>query len=363
MAIAPEKYFRRNPPPAFPLEGSFRHGAVIPAYREEATIRPMLKSLRAARGRFAEPVAVLVVVNYPEGDSPDESLRLREELLRLQQSDPALGFLYCPELKGGVGMARKLGMDCFLAHATASGYAPGEVRIYSLDADVLVEPEYFTLVSVALDQADTVTVGVRHQPGATPQEEAAIRRYERHLDRYAALLRSAGSPYAFHAIGSAFAVTGAGYLRAGGMKVRTAGEDFYFLQEAAKCGPLRELTEVLVHPSARLSDRVPFGTGPALRKITETGELEEIPEAAFCLLAQVLKAASAPGALADDHPLAGAIPPEAERFLEAEHFFTLWADVRRNTPRTDAARLAAFHRWFDGLKTLRFLHYMEKSGS
>jgi len=308
-------------------------------------------------------VAVLVVVNYPEGSSPEESLRLRKQLLLLEERDPGLGFLFCPELKGGVGMARKLGMESFLAHAIAAGFPPGKVRIYSLDADVLVDPEYFNRVSAALDGADTVTIGIRHQQGATPETEAAIRRYERHMDRYVAQLKAAGSPYAFHTIGSAFAVTGTSYLRAGGMKVRPAGEDFYFLQEAAKCGTLRELPEVLVHPSARLSDRVPFGTGPALRKITEEGVLPEIPEAAFSLLADLLNAAEQEDALNDDRPLTGTIPAVAERFLEAEHFFTVWPGIRKNTPDAGSARLAAFHRWFDGLKTLRFLHFAETTCS
>jgi len=49
------------------------------------------------------------------------------------------------------------------------------------------------------------------------------------------LLQQAGSPYAYHTIGSAFACRAEAYIAAGGMNRRHAAEDFYFLQQLAKC--------------------------------------------------------------------------------------------------------------------------------
>jgi hypothetical protein len=48
--------------------------------------------------------------------------------------------------------------------------------------------------------------------------------------------------------------------------------------------------------------------------------------------------------------------PERE-FLEKEKFFKVWPGIRQNTPSNQLCR--AFHTWFDGLKTLRFLHWCD----
>ena len=67
-------------------------------------------------------------------------------------------------------------------------------------------------------------------------------------------------------IGSAFAVRADAYVKQGGMNRRQAGEDFYFLYKLTKLGKLTELKDAFVYPSARVSDRVPFGTGAAMTK-------------------------------------------------------------------------------------------------
>ena len=41
---------------------------------------------------------------------------------------------------------------------------------------------------------------------------------------------------------------------------------FYFLQNLVQLGKVGVITTTKVYPSARLSDRVPFGTGPVLQK-------------------------------------------------------------------------------------------------
>ena len=48
-----------------------------------------------------------------------------------------------------------------------------------------------------------------------------------------------------------------------------AGEDFYFLHKAAQATKVGIITEKLVFPAPRLSERVPFGTGKAIQKIIE----------------------------------------------------------------------------------------------
>ena len=83
------------------------------------------------------------------------------------------------------------------------------------------------------------------------------------------MLRYVGFPYYYHTIGSAFAVSADAYVRVGGMGRQQGGEDFYFLQKIFQLGHIKDLNSVYVYPLARFSDRVPFGTGPALQKILE----------------------------------------------------------------------------------------------
>jgi hypothetical protein len=50
------------------------------------------------------------------------------------------------------------------------------------------------------------------------------------------------------------------------MNKRAAGEDFYFLNKLAKVGRIDYIRETCVHPSARVSTRVPFGTGKRIER-------------------------------------------------------------------------------------------------
>ena len=325
--------------------------AVIPCYNENACIGEPLSSLKVAAEKAPFPVAVLAVVNFPRGEAPAESLKLLERFRRGEFGIKNLLFLYAPDLEGGVGAARKLGMDSFLQNIPCE--AVPDALLFSLDADTAVEPAYFaeTARFLAESRAGGVTIGYRHRPGETPEQERAIRRYEAYLDRYVDRLEECGSPYAFHSVGSAFAVKGEAYIRCGGMKVRRAGEDFYFLQELAKTAGVSRLPEVLVHPSPRLSCRTPFGTGRAVRDLMEGKPLPEISDAAFARL-KVLLAALSEETLDCGAP---ALPESA--FLQKERFFEVWPGIRRNT--SPGRRLRAFHVWFDGLKTLRFLHFCD----
>jgi hypothetical protein len=190
--------------------------------------------------------------------------------------------------------------------------------------------------------------------------EAAIGRYEHYLFGYALGLSLAGSPYAYPTVGSAVACRATAYIRAGGMNRRLAGEDFYFLQQLAKTGGVAWVEGTLVQPSARLSRRVPFGTGPSLASQLEKGpqSVRSPPAGAFRVLADWLKRAveAGPGTAGLDLLAeAGAIDPDLGQFLTAQGFPAVWDRLRRNHP-TPASLHQAFHCWFDALKTRQLLH-------
>ncbi len=341
------KYFRKNPA-LFLGTGSYRQAAVIPAYDENDEFPAALQSLRAAEN--AENVAVIAVVNHPAGADEKSSLQLLEYL----QTQRGVFPLYLPELSGGVGAARKAGMDAFLASQPEEKIP--ECIIFSLDADTRIEKDYFVKAAPAVLRSGAVTFDFAHRPADSPAGQRAIDRYERYLRRYREKLEQAGSPYAFFTIGSAFAVRGDAYIRAGGMKVRQAGEDFYFLQALAKVGKVDFCPDVVVHPSPRVSRRVTFGTGPAVGDLMAGKELKEIPDAAFALLAEVLAAATGKN-LSSPEKFLAALPVKNRRFFEQERFQTAWKNVLGNLPEKPEAAVKAFHEWFDGLKTLRFLHF------
>lgn len=344
-----------------PLPAGFRCAAVIPACDELEEIGSNLLSLFPGADDF-----VLLVVNHP-ADAPPRVKAASGELLRLLASGAFpcrnLFWIDAPDLTFGVGEARKLGMDAVVSACRPECMEKGILA--SLDADTLVEPDYFDAVWDSFERDPSVSalsIPFRHRPGATPEEERAIRGYEAYLNRYVERLREAGSPYAFQTVGSAFAVRASAYVRAGGMRLRRGGEDFYFLQAAAKTGRLVTGARVLVHPSPRPSERVPFGTGPAVRKWMK-GELPlEISDHAFACLRRVLSSASAPGALDGPERFLSRIDPVSARFLREEGFPSVWAKVLANTPDRSESRLSAFHAWFDGLKTLRFLRMVDRGG-
>ena len=153
---------------------------MIPACDEAAELPRTLDSLEKALSKAPRPTAVIVVVNHPAGAPEAPSL----EMLRLleERRAPWLFRLYAPGIAGGVGAARKLGMDAFLAAQTAESV--DDALIWSLDADTRVEENYFSRVEAAFaarPEAGFCTLGFSHEPGATPELERAIREYEAYL--------------------------------------------------------------------------------------------------------------------------------------------------------------------------------------
>jgi len=166
----------------------------------------------------------------------------------------------------GVGMARKVLMD------TINETANKNDVIISLDADTEYPPEYFESVKQTFQkQKNTIALSnpYYHKLTNNEQENRAILRYEIYMRCYLQNLIRIGSPYAFTALGSAMAVRVDAYRKMGGMVPKKSGEDFYFLQQLSKIGHVETKNSVTVYPATRLSDRVFFGTGPALIKGVE----------------------------------------------------------------------------------------------
>ncbi len=165
--------------------------------------------------------------------------------------------------KHGVGWARKTVMDAI------SKIAGADDIIISLDADTTFRENYFSsLAENFSSHPDAVAIAVPYFHQLVEDEAAnrAMLRYEIYMRYYSLNLWRIGSPYSFTALGSAMAFPVRVYRAIGGMTPKMSGEDFYFLQKLRKYGKMIFTNPEKVYPAARFSDRVYFGTGPAMIK-------------------------------------------------------------------------------------------------
>lgn len=163
----------------------------------------------------------------------------------------------------GVGWARKTAMD------EVSARANPEDIILSLDGDTEFPVDYFQKIASAFDrfpEIKAISVPYYHKLTGEPEADRAILRYEIYMRCYAINMLRIQNPYAFTALGSAIACTVQAYRDLGGITPHKSGEDFYFLQKLRKFGQVLIDFPVKVFPAARFSDRVFFGTGPAMIK-------------------------------------------------------------------------------------------------
>ena len=189
--------------------------------------------------------------------------------------------------KTGVGFARKVAMDEAVRRFAAIEKPDG--MIVSLDADTLVAKDYFVEIERASEASASkcFTFQFRHNFDADAYRADVINAckiYEIYLRYYRLALKTFDFPFAIHTIGSCFAIRAEAYIKLGGMTSRQGGEDFYFLQKAVKMHPVCEVMKQIVHPSPRISNRVPFGTGPSIRNIVENGEYRVYNFELFSLL-------------------------------------------------------------------------------
>ncbi|HEY3388950.1 MAG TPA: glycosyltransferase family 2 protein [Prolixibacteraceae bacterium] len=254
---------------------------VIPCYNEP-DILATLNSLANCNPPAAE-VSVLVVINHAE-DAPDEAIAQNistsESILQWQSQHQHLFFdvqrILAPALPkkwAGVGWARKIGMDESVRLIAKNNLPDG--IIVSFDADSTVLPNYLQTIESAFSgnpDCNFFTIHFEHpynNPALSASFREGIIRYELHMRYYRNALQWSGYPHAIHTVGSSFALKASAYAKQGGMNRRKAGEDFYFLHKLVLLGQYGNISSTTVIPAARQSDRVPFGTGAAMKKWAE----------------------------------------------------------------------------------------------
>ena len=399
------------------LLGSFDHALVIPAAGEGPGLDAAVASVP---GGSRGATLVVVVVNERE-DAGDQVRRANAQAVaRLRRHYPGgaapFGRLVVLEevlpARQGVGLARKLGCDFVLGVWAAGNLATP--WIHMTDADALVGSDYFD-VSAGLSGAALVYPFEHVAPaGASLEDETrdsiagsgagsgtvaradtavgsdtaiggdtavgsdtaigsgtavgvatvpeAMARYEIMLRHYVAGLRAAGSPYAFHSIGSTIAVDAVAYAQVRGVPRLLAAEDFYLLSKLAKVGPVVQVPGSPIRLSARLSGRVPFGTGRALRD-SDLGRMRDCyhPEI-FALLGELLRELDAvpPRLALRDARLAAA----ADSIGLGEAYLHAWqreGGARQPDHAADRVR-ERMREWLDGFRTRKLVHALRDTG-
>jgi len=258
---------------------------------------------------------------------------------------------------GGVGMARKIGSDLILPLLSRGG------QLIHLDADTIVDSNYMAAIATSFNDAPFggAVIPYCHQSTPDPEHHQAISLYELYLRSHVLGLQYAGSPYAYHTIGSTMVSTREAYIKAGGMNCRLAGEDFYFMQQLAKTSGVSHVRGTVVAPDSRISQRTPFGTGQVVLELSSDSDASQRFYAPQCyhVLQQWLSLIERDLAAGGESLLAqaGEICLALQGFLKQEKFVATWQRIS-TTHGDPARRQRAFHEWFDGLKTMRLIHYL-----
>jgi len=345
---------------------------VLPSYRDECLSEAVesLLNLNPFRGS----AEIIVVLNAPS-DAPSSviySTNLLAAGLKTYSApfkEKGIGFhIICrtdlPRREAGVGLARKIGMDEALYRFNMLDRNNGIIA--SFDADGKCEPNFLkALYDHFLSRPETPGCSVYfehelNEAGSTPDIHKAIVRYELYLRYYVQSLRYAGFPYAFHTLGSSFAVKADIYARQGGMNKRKAGEDFYFLHKIIPLGHFTDLNDTCIYLSSRPSDRVPFGTGAAVRKILCSG-IPEWPTYTFTAFKELKPFFGNVSGLykvsqAETEKIMKDWPEPLVQFLRLNNFAEVLDECKKNSAHP-ATFIKRFYAWFNGFRVLKYLNF------
>lgn len=337
----------------------------IPAMDEADSLPEVLSCV--AQQQTACPITVYICVNQPEKWWEEEcqkeiclrnaaTLRWLEHfrqtapfpLVVMDKSSRSHGWQGKNE---GVGWARKTLFNHILSIAN-----PDDL-VVSMDADTTFTPHYLDSVRSSMStHPHWVALSVPYYHPLTKEVSAnrAILRYELYMRNYLLNMLRIGSPYAFTALGSAIVVRASALKKIGGITPLKSGEDFYLLQKLRKMGPVGAWNSECVHPAARFSERVDFGTGPAMQKGC-AGDWSSYPIYSSCIFDKIAETYQQLDMLYEKD-----IPTEFTLFLQ-QQFKTndLWGPLRRNS-RTLAQFRHAFHEKADGLRILQFLRQEQR---
>jgi hypothetical protein len=337
--------------------GTYPHCIVIPAYRE-----PIAQLERVWRD-IPESL-IIVVVNSPTASDP-ETLTLLNDMEKNWQPQNSeqnchwyqsgqhkvlvIDRCHTP-LDSGVGEARKIGND--IAVRLLSEKKLESNWVHHTDADARLPADYFLATDHAPEKVSVMLYCFDHS-----DVSVAAALYEFSLLWYAFGLRWAGSSYGHTSIGSTIACRAEAYAQVRGWPKRQAGEDFYLLNKLHKVGTFAYADSEPISLSSRPSDRVPFGTGPGIRKIAALKQpLDDYlfyHPMCFVALQNFLNKLHAVYDVTD-------IEQYFTDDLQREYVLDsgLAAQIRSKQDQSEQVFSKFLDDWFDGFRSLKFIHFV-----
>ncbi|MDB2644644.1 hypothetical protein N9Y37_09360 [Luminiphilus sp.] len=360
------------------LEGEWQHVMVLPCFDESPGFIH-----RFAQGFKTASLLLILVINRPASRPPEVNQPVREALAALPTLTLQLGYdlhrvspsfsilsIDLEALEGatpcnqGVGRARRVGCD--VALTLIDRQTVSSPWIYSTDADT--EWDASLLSRTWPSEASAVSLPFTHRTTEDPALSQATLIYELTMHHYVLHLQAIGSPYAFHTLGSSCVIHSHAYAAVRGMPLRNAAEDFYLLNKLAKVGPVHRARGAGVSITSRQSNRVPFGTGPAVGRLLDAKDPCEVPlfyhADCFAVLGQLLQLfrhwSNEPEtdtqAQLIEH-LGTAIGTDLGRLLTQWDYQKALRHIH-SAGRSDAARQQHTHTWFDGFRLLKIIHLL-----
>lgn len=349
---------------------------IIPALDEYENIPKLLDSLSQNSKIHLPETLILVVVNNTysaEQKIKNENQKLLKYLRsQINNTSINLGIIDASskgkelsDKDGGVGLARKIGMDLALK---LFDYANNKVKILiALDADCLVSENYLSTIidGFNIKKYNAAVVNFEHIIPKEKENLAAIINYEIFLRYYVLALKYSKSYYSHLSVGSTIVCNAESYVKVGGMNKRKAGEDFYFLEKLRKITEIKKVAGATVFPSARISNRVPFGTGARIDRFLKKSKNEyllysvsnfEILKSWLNLYNSELQINS-PQQLTNILSKSEQINKFLNQYLIEENFVNTWEKILFNT-KSDYQLNKQKINWMDGFRTLKLIHYL-----
>ena len=346
---------------------------VIPCFNEQELIHTLqsIKSSKRPKGKLL----VAVIINSGLDVNRNVLIQNRltfTEVERFAVFNNEANLIYFPLLcedlpfkHAGVGLARKIGMDLSVDHFYSNSK---KGIIISLDADCEISESFFVSIENEFGKNEKLNCTIQNFHHRVEDDnkdiENAIRQYEMYLRYFSNMLKYIGFPYYYHTIGSAFAVSADAYVKVGGMGRQQGGEDFYFLQKIFQLGQIKELQETYVYPMARFSDRVPFGTGPALQKILDEPDrkIKVYSKQSFFHLKSLFDIKDSLFKKNENEIMLALseLHPALQNFLTEVYFIDSLKDCNNNCSNLSSYRKRFFHH-FNSFKIIKYLNYVHPS--
>ena len=338
----------------------------IPCYNEDHVIEAVA-SVLMCEVPHGHSIEIIILINASDDAPTDTHLRNESAYAAIDKMIVPVEFAVhpiciskIPKKKSGVGRARKLAMD-EAARRLAESKSKLSI-ITCFDADCSCDENYITALIDHFKSSDKEATSIHFEhPEALlhgSKTAHAIYLYELHLRYFIQYQKLIGLPFAFQTVGSSMACRLSGYYRIGGMNTRQAGEDFYFMHKFIKDDQCDRLHMTTVYPSARVSDRVPFGTGRAVGDMLQAAEPYRTYhpfsfEAIECVVKSVnqLYDAEVSCSISDTYD------KKIKEYLQGIEFDKKVDSIRANT-RTLASFKKSFYQFFDAFVFMKYLHYM-----